>query len=73
MLLYDTMGGRHGVPTHRHLTRRQPLREFPSLRKDSLVGAIQYYDGHVDDARHTMMLAPLASTRPVEVGGGGPS
>ena len=29
VLLYDTMGGRHGVPAHRHLTRRQALREFP--------------------------------------------
>ncbi len=61
VLLYDTMGGRHGVPTHRHLTRRQALREFPSLRKDALVGAIKYYDGQVDDARHTMMLARTAA------------
>src|SRR4051794_14717895 len=60
VLLYDTMGGRHGVPTHRHLTRRQALREVPSLRKDTLVGAIKYYDGQVDDARHTMMLARTA-------------
>ncbi len=62
VLLYDTMGGRgRGVPTHRHLTRRQALREFPSLRKDALVGAIQYYDGQVDDARHTMMIARTAA------------
>src|SRR4051794_39749464 len=38
VLLYDTLGGRHGVPSHRHLTRRQALREFPSLRRDALVG-----------------------------------
>jgi glycerol-3-phosphate dehydrogenase len=61
VLLYDTMGGRHGVPRHRHLTKRQALREFPSLRKDALVGAIEYYDGQVDDARHTMMLARTAA------------
>jgi glycerol-3-phosphate dehydrogenase len=61
VLLYDTMGGRHGVPAHRHLTRRQARREFPSLRKDALVGAVQYYDGQVDDARHTMMLARTAA------------
>ena len=29
VLLYDTMGGRHGVPSHRHLTRRQALRAVP--------------------------------------------
>ncbi|KQX66685.1 glycerol-3-phosphate dehydrogenase/oxidase [Angustibacter sp. Root456] len=61
VLLYDTMGGRHGVPGHRHLTRKQALREFPSLRKDALVGAVKYYDGQVDDARHTMMIARTAA------------
>jgi glycerol-3-phosphate dehydrogenase len=60
IMLYDTMGGRHGVPSHRHLTRRQALQLFPSLKKDALVGAIQYYDGQIDDARHTMMLARTA-------------
>ena len=60
VLLYDTLGGRHGVPGHRHLTRKQALRAFPALRKDALVGAIQYHDGQVDDARHTMMLARTA-------------
>ena len=61
ILLYDSMGGRHGVPGHRHLTKRQALRAFPSLRKDALVGAVQYYDGQVDDARHTMMIARTAA------------
>ncbi|MFC4148241.1 glycerol-3-phosphate dehydrogenase/oxidase [Micromonospora mangrovi] len=61
VLLYDTMGGRHGVPAHRHLTKKQALRQFPSLRKDALVGAVKYYDGQVDDARHTMMIARTAA------------
>jgi glycerol-3-phosphate dehydrogenase len=61
VLLYDTMGGRHGVPGHRHLTRKQALRAFPSLRKDALVGAVQYWDGQVDDARHTMMIVRTAA------------
>jgi glycerol-3-phosphate dehydrogenase len=61
IMLYDTMGGRHGVPSHRHLTRRKALQLFPSLKKDALVGAVQYYDGQVDDARHTMMLARTAA------------
>jgi glycerol-3-phosphate dehydrogenase len=53
--LYDTMaitsGRARGLPHHRHMTRRRALREAPCLRKDSLVGAIQYWDGQVDDAR----------------------
>ena len=65
VLLYDTlaaMSGRdRGVPHHRHLTRRGARKVAPSLRKDSLVGALQYYDAQVDDARHTMFLARTAA------------
>src|SRR4051794_20568444 len=53
VLLYDTLGvssGRsRGLPHHRHLTRRGALRECPALRKDALVGALQYHDAQVDD------------------------
>lgn len=58
--LYDGLGGRHGVPSHRHLSKKQALAQFPGLRADSLVGAIRYYDGQVDDARHTLGLTRTA-------------
>ncbi len=63
--LYDALsllsGRSRGVPHHRHLTRSGALRVMPSLRKDSLVGALQYYDGQVDDARHTVFIARTAA------------
>ncbi|MEU4420110.1 glycerol-3-phosphate dehydrogenase/oxidase [Actinoplanes sp. NPDC024001] len=59
--LYDTMAWSHSLPRHRHLTRRGALRACPALRADSLVGALQYYDAQVDDARHTMFLARTAA------------
>lgn len=63
--LYDAMskasGYGAGVPLHRHLTRRGARRIMPALRKDALVGALQYYDGQVDDARHTMFLSRTAA------------
>jgi glycerol-3-phosphate dehydrogenase len=63
--LYDTLGllsgESRGVPHHRHLTRRGARKIVPSLRKDALVGALQYYDGQVDDARHTMFVARTAA------------
>ncbi len=34
---------------------------MPSLRKDALIGALQYYDAQVDDARHTMFVARTAA------------
>ncbi|MBU2670392.1 glycerol-3-phosphate dehydrogenase/oxidase [Actinoplanes bogorensis] len=60
--LYDTLALGGGMPRHRHLTRTSALRVCPALRKESLVGALQYYDAQVDDARHTMFLARTAAS-----------
>ncbi|MGI4896200.1 MAG: glycerol-3-phosphate dehydrogenase/oxidase [Janthinobacterium lividum] len=64
--LYDGMaisgGNNQGFPLHRHLTRKGVAKEAPGIRKDAMIGAIQYYDGQVDDARHTMMIARTAAT-----------
>ena len=62
--LYDAMSlarqhGR-GLPLHRHLTRRHALRIAPCLKKDALVGALQYYDAQVDDARFVVALVRTA-------------
>ncbi|MBA3905851.1 MAG: glycerol-3-phosphate dehydrogenase/oxidase, partial [Pseudonocardiales bacterium] len=63
--LYDTLsmfsGRSRGLPRHKHLTRAGARRVMPSLRKDALVGALQYYDAQVDDARHTMFIARTAA------------
>jgi glycerol-3-phosphate dehydrogenase len=64
--LYDAMsyssGHGRGLPPHRHLTRRHALRIAPSLKKDALVGAIQYYDAQVDDARLVTTLVRSAAS-----------
>ncbi len=49
------------APRHRQLTRRGALRRAPALRPDALVGAVQYYDAQVDDARYTMTVARTAA------------
>jgi glycerol-3-phosphate dehydrogenase len=62
--LYDAMaytsGTANGLHRHRHLTRRQALREAPCLRKDALTGAIQYWDAQEDDARFTVTVVRTA-------------
>jgi glycerol-3-phosphate dehydrogenase len=68
ILLYDTMGGATALPRHRHLSRRKALALAPSLRRDSLIGAIRYYDGQVDDARHTLAVARTAARYGAVVG-----
>ena len=63
--LYDAMattsGTSRALPMHRHLSRRRALREAPCLRRESLTGAVQYWDAQVDDARHTMTVVRTAS------------
>jgi len=61
MLLYDGLGGYKGLHRHRHLTKRAALRLAPALAPRSLIGAIQYYDAQVDDARHTLTVARTAA------------
>jgi glycerol-3-phosphate dehydrogenase len=61
ILMYDMMAGRTGLPRHRHLSRKQALRLMPALRRDALVGAVQYWDAQVDDARHTLTVARTAA------------
>ena len=60
--VYDVMGAGRGVPHHlRHLSRKQTLERFPSAKRDAITGSILFYEGQVDDARHTMMLARTAA------------
>ncbi|MGW5443233.1 glycerol-3-phosphate dehydrogenase/oxidase [Streptomyces asiaticus] len=63
--LYDAMsissGHGRGLPAHRHLSRSRALRVAPCLKKDALVGALQYYDAQMDDARYVTTLVRTAA------------
>lgn len=60
--VYDVMGAGRGVPSHmRHLSRKKTLESFPSGKKSAIRGAVRFYEGQVDDARHTMMIARTAA------------
>ncbi|MFO7776802.1 MAG: glycerol-3-phosphate dehydrogenase/oxidase [Nitriliruptoraceae bacterium] len=71
ILLYDVMakekGASKGVPNHKHLSKSTIMKLFPGLDPDVCVGAIRYYDGQVDDARHTMALARTAASHGAHV------
>lgn len=53
--LYDTLasfsGHKRPMPFHHHLSRKGMERRFPDLRHDAAIGAIEYWDASVDDAR----------------------
>lgn len=61
--VYDVMGAGRGVPSHlKHLSRRATLDSFPSAKRGAIRGSIKFYEGQVDDARHTMMIARTAAS-----------
>lgn len=67
LLGYDVLAGSSVLPRHRHLTKRTALAQFPSLRSDALVGALQYYDAQMDDARLAVAIARTASAHGANV------
>lgn len=64
MMLYDAFSylGGHlpGVAHHRHLSARQVRLAAPSLKSDTIVGGLSYFDGRVDDARYVVNLVRTA-------------
>jgi glycerol-3-phosphate dehydrogenase len=63
---YDVFAGLfgtgRGMPLHKHLSRAGARHLFPSLRADTVTGAIRYFDGQVDDARLVVNLARTAAS-----------
>jgi glycerol-3-phosphate dehydrogenase len=62
--LYDALAtlrrGKRALPWHRHLSRRQLAEVFPGLARDAAIGAIQYWDANVDDARFVITVMRTA-------------
>lgn len=64
VMLYDAMqsvGRKRAVPMHRHLLHDKMLKVFPALDGEKAVGALEYYDAQMDDARFVMMLVRSAA------------
>lgn len=51
------------MPRHRHLTRSGTLAQAAALRRDGLVGAVQFFDAAEDDARMVVAVARTAVAR----------
>jgi glycerol-3-phosphate dehydrogenase len=67
ILLYDLLAsirpGKRALPFHRHLSRQQLAKTFPSLSASAAVGAIEYWDANVDDARFVLTVLRTATAR----------
>ena len=64
--LYDAMATMSkrtgGAPHARYLGRKAVAREAPGLDPNVVIGGLQYPDGRMDDARHTLAVARTAAT-----------
>ncbi|MBD7957387.1 glycerol-3-phosphate dehydrogenase/oxidase [Microbacterium sp. Sa4CUA7] len=62
--LYDVLAslrrGKRALPWHRHLSRSDLSEVFPDLDPEAAVGAIEYWDANVDDARYVATLVRTA-------------
>ena len=60
--VYDVLGAGRGVPSHlKHLSKKATLSSFRSGKQGAIKGGIKFYEGQLDDARHTMMIARTAA------------
>ena len=59
--MYDWLAGSEGIETSYFLTKSKALDAFPMLRKDSLIGALVYYDGAHNDSRMNVSIAATAA------------
>ena len=63
--IYDLMalagsGFKKTVPIQKHLSKSGVRKRFPDINPDSLIGAIEFYDARVDDARLVITLVRTA-------------
>ena len=60
LMLYDALAHSGTLPGHRHLSRRGALDRFPGLDPAAVVGALEFHDAKMDDARLAVAIARTA-------------
>ncbi|MET3804966.1 glycerol-3-phosphate dehydrogenase [Nakamurella sp. UYEF19] len=61
--VYDILGAGRGVPSHlKHLSKKKTLQSFRGGKIGGIKGGIMFYEGQLDDARHTMMISRTAAS-----------
>lgn len=60
MKVYDQLAGKLGLAPSRHLSKKETIKEIPTVEQDKLVGGVIYHDGQFDDSRLAINLAQTA-------------
>ncbi|MET4577928.1 glycerol-3-phosphate dehydrogenase/oxidase [Ottowia thiooxydans] len=61
--MYDALAGKAGLGATQFLSRKETMRDLPTVQSDKLKGGVKYWDGQFDDARLALALARTAAKR----------
>ncbi len=61
--LYDFLSGKYRIGLHRSLSYQEVVNEAPSINRQGLLGAVEYSDAQMDDARLVLENALMADSR----------
>ena len=54
--IYDWLAGSARIAPSKYLSREETLERMPELKRDGLLGSVEYADGQFDDARYNLAL-----------------
>ncbi len=58
--LYDLISGKKRLGKSKIISKKEVLNNFPNVKKEGLVGAVEYYDGSFNDAKLNISLLKTA-------------
>ena len=64
--IYDWLAGSARISPSKYVSREETLRRMPELKREGLIGSVEYADGQFDDARYNLALVQTFS----QAGGG---
>jgi glycerol-3-phosphate dehydrogenase len=59
--IYDWLAGSGRISPSKFVSRKETLERMPELKKEGLIGAVEYADGQFDDSRYDMAIVQTFS------------
>ena len=59
--IYDWLAGSARISPSKYVSREETLERMPELKRDGLIGSVEYADGQFDDARYNLALVQTFS------------
>jgi glycerol-3-phosphate dehydrogenase len=59
--MYDWLAGSASIAPSKYVSREETLKRMPGLKREGLIGSVEYADGQFDDARYNIALVQTFS------------